>query len=399
MSAPGDQRAFGQRVAFLRKKLGLSQAEFARRLDRSETWLSQVERGARRIDRMSVLERLAEALGVPVGELAPEQKVVQASETEPAASALSLALSSSDALHAVLSGTRPFDIRDLDRQAAKAWEYAHGSQYDELATLLTDLLPELERSARSATGDDEIVVNVAKARSYLAVAGVLSKLGETGAAWVAVDRAITAAEKAGDPLLMAEGAFRLAIVFQVARRFDLAIRAAQSAAHALDDRAADGDAPAIAVRGALKLQLAVASARLNDARMAYLYLDEARAAADELGEDRNDYETEFGPTNVLLHDVAVAVELGDAGRALRVAETIDASGLSPERQGRLLIDVARAQAQLRQTDAVVATLRQGLDLAPQQFESHARVRELVADLVQSDRTGSQELRDLAQRVT
>ncbi|GAA4795952.1 helix-turn-helix transcriptional regulator [Actinomycetospora chlora] len=398
MSAPGEQRAFGQRVAFLRKKLGLSQAEFASRLDRSETWLSQVERGARRIDRMSVLERLADALGVPVAELAPEQKVVQA-DVEPAASALSLALSSSDALHAVLAGTRPFDVRDLDRQAVKAWEYAHGSQYDELATLLTDLLPELERSARNATGDDEIVVNVAKARSYLAVAGVLSKLGETGAAWVAVDRAITAAEKAGDPLLMAEGAFRLAIVFQVARRFDLAIRAAESAAHALDERAADGDAPAIAVRGALKLQLAVASARLNDARMAYLYLDEARAAADELGEDRNDYETEFGPTNVLLHDVAVAVELGDAGRALRVAETVDASGLSPERQGRLLIDVARAQAQLRQTDAVVATLRQGLDLAPQQFESHARVRELVADLVQSDRTGSQELRDLAQRVT
>ena len=68
---------------------------------------------------------------------------------------------------------------------------------------MTDLLPELECSALNATGDDEIVVNVAKARVSLAVSGVLSELGETGAAWVAVDRAITAADNyqtVGPPL-------------------------------------------------------------------------------------------------------------------------------------------------------------------------------------------------------
>ncbi|MGH7750202.1 MAG: helix-turn-helix domain-containing protein, partial [Candidatus Dormibacteria bacterium] len=101
--ASGDSAAFGRRVAFYRKKRGYSQRELAAMIDRSETWLSQVERGVRKIDRMSVLERLAEALDVPLAELAPEQNVVAASsETPQAATTLSLALSSSEALGAVL---------------------------------------------------------------------------------------------------------------------------------------------------------------------------------------------------------------------------------------------------------------------------------------------------------
>ncbi|WP_226360750.1 helix-turn-helix transcriptional regulator [Pseudonocardia sp. ICBG1142] len=63
---------FGRKIAFLRKKLGYSQAEFAQKVGRSETWVSQVERGVRRIDRMSVLERVADALDTEVG-VTPEK--------------------------------------------------------------------------------------------------------------------------------------------------------------------------------------------------------------------------------------------------------------------------------------------------------------------------------------
>jgi hypothetical protein len=47
--------------------------------------------------------------------------------------------------------------------------------------------------------------------------------------------------------------------------------------------------------------------------------------------------------------VAVAVDLGDAGEALDVAAGIDATNLSPERQVRLMIDVARAHARGRRS--------------------------------------------------
>jgi transcriptional regulator with XRE-family HTH domain len=394
-----DAKALGRRVAFHRSKRGLSQKELGARIERSESWVSQVERGARRIDRMSVLETLAKALEVPLAELAPEASVVAAVVERPhAATSLSLALCSSDALQAVLSDAGPVDVDRLGKSAAQAWGFAHGSRYEDLTALLRTLIPELEYAVRKTGGADRRRVCVAKAKAYHAAAGVLSKLGEVPAAWVAVDRAISAAEEADDPLLMAEGAFRLSIVFQSARRFDLAKRTAETAVDALGRLADSGELEAVALRGALYLQLAVASARTNEGDAAYDYLEHAQEAAALLGMDRNDYDTEFGPTNVLLHEIAVAVELGDAGRALRVAGRADASKLSPERQGQLLIDVARAHAQRRQPGEMVAALSRALQMAPEQVRTHPLVRELVEDALKGEYAGDPDLRKLAQHL-
>jgi transcriptional regulator with XRE-family HTH domain len=64
-----DARAVGGRIRTHRKRIGLSQVEFAGLIGRSESWVSQVERGVRSVDRMSVLQKLADALSVPVAEL------------------------------------------------------------------------------------------------------------------------------------------------------------------------------------------------------------------------------------------------------------------------------------------------------------------------------------------
>ncbi|WP_410589735.1 helix-turn-helix domain-containing protein [Amycolatopsis sp. lyj-23] len=399
MTVPTDANSLGRRVATFRSRKGLSQKELGARISRSESWVSQVERGARRVDRMSVLETLAEALEVPLAELAPDEGVVAAMATRPrAASSLSLALSSSDALQAVLSDKAPVDVDGLGARAEEAWDYAHGSEYENLSDLLGSLIPELEYAVRKTTGIDRRRVCIAKAKAYHAAAGVLSKLGEPGAAWVAVDRSIAAAEDADDPLLMAAGAFRLAIVFQNSRRPDLAAQSARTAVNALGRLIEAGEPEAIALRGALYLQLAVAAARINDADEAYDNLDSAREAAKSLGVDRNDYNTEFGPTNVLLHEVNVAVELGDAGRALRVAAKADVSNLSPERQARLLIDVARAHAQRRNADGVNDALRRALDVAPEQVTTHPAVQELLADALRSDYGNTPDLRELSEAI-
>jgi hypothetical protein len=197
---------------------------------------------------------------------------------------------------------------------------------------------------------------------------------------------------------MAAGAFRLAIVFQSARRIDLAIRTAQTAVNALAHLVDAGEEEAVALRGALHLQLAVASARVNEADEAYGFLAKANEAALRLGMDRNDCNTEFGPTNVLLHEVHVAVELGDAGRALRVAAKAETSRLSPERQARLLIDVARAHAQRRQPHDLVLALRQATDAAPEQVRAHPAVRDLLEDVLRSDYGNTSELRKLAEEI-
>ena len=79
------QKALGRKIAAERRRRGLSQPELARLIDRSVAWVSQVERGVRKVDRMSVLEALAAALDVPLAELAAEAPVVAAVTDEPPA--------------------------------------------------------------------------------------------------------------------------------------------------------------------------------------------------------------------------------------------------------------------------------------------------------------------------
>jgi hypothetical protein len=99
-----------------------------------------------------------------------------------------------------------------------------------------------------------------------------------------------------------------------------------------------------------------------------------------------------------LFEIAVAVELGDAGRALRAAAAVDTASLSPERQARMLIDVARAHAQRRQVDQAVTTLRQAEDLTTELVHSHYLARQIVSDLLSMQDPPGDNLRALSVRL-
>ena len=102
------------------------------------------------------------------------------------------------------------------------------------------------------------------AATYQACSAALAKLGEPEAAWIAADRAMAAAERAGNPLLVAAGAFRLVFVFISARHHDQAEETARTAAEALWTMADGGDPQAMSLWGGLTLQRAVIAARIND---------------------------------------------------------------------------------------------------------------------------------------
>jgi hypothetical protein len=101
----------------------------------------------------------------------------------------------------------------------------------------------------------------------------------TGAAWIAADRAMAADERAGNPLLVAAGAFRLVFVFLAARHYDQAEETARTAPEALWPMADHGDQQAVSLWGGLTLQRAVAAARLNDPGTAYDLLEQTRGMA------------------------------------------------------------------------------------------------------------------------
>jgi hypothetical protein len=144
---------------------------------------------------------------------------------------------------------------------------------------------------------------------------------------------------------------------------------------------------------------AVIATRLDDRKLAIGAMGKADRAAKQIEGDRNDFHTEFGPTNVGLHAVAIAVELGDAGEALRRAVSIEAFTLSPERRARFLIDVARAHGQRRQWDQALGALLEAESITPEQVRSHVLGRELVRDLLRRERRQVRpELQGLARRV-
>jgi tetratricopeptide (TPR) repeat protein len=400
VSSPDYQQVLGRKIAAERRRRGLSQPELARMIGRSVAWVSQVERGVRKVDRMSVLETVAAALDMPLAELAAEAPVVAAvSEEPPGAGGLRLVLSGAHALHAMLDGRRAPAINTLRTRSRKAWELTHAGRYAELTDLLGSLVPDLETAARTVPEDQWAEAFELLATAYQACSAALAKIGEPDAAWIAADRAMAAAERAGNPLLVAAGAFRLVFVFIAARHYDQAEETARTAAAALRPKADEGDPKAMSLWGGLTLQRAVIAARTNDADTAYGELERACRIAEQFGDGHNEFNTEFGPVNVLLYEIAVAVELGDAGRALRAAATVDTSGLSAERQARMLIDVARAHAQRRQIDAAVAALVQAEDITPELIRGHDLARQLVSDLLTMQDPPSGELRGLAERLT
>ncbi|MEU2924600.1 helix-turn-helix transcriptional regulator [Streptomyces sp. NPDC007251] len=407
MTTP-DTKALGPRVKELRRAAGMSQSDLASAMGRSESWVSQVERGVQPVERLSVLQALADALNVPVRELRPDAPPAEEAEPEPQARSndldgLRVALTGHPALGSLFQQppAEPTpSVADFRQQVDEAWTLVHASSYAALSDHLAKLLPSIETAVRHAPAGDRTELHSMRAKAYQVAAASFTRQDQADAAWIAADRALQAAELAGQPLEVVASLFRMAHAFMRQQHMEQAEQAAKSAVAVMAPRA---EAPAcppeeLSLLGAMNLVLAVINAREGNRARTREHIERARAIAARLGEDRNDFDTEFGPTNVEVHAVSTAVELGDAGLALEVAQDVDTSGLSPERQSRFLLDVARAHAQRRHVGEATAAILEAEALAPEQIQDHHLAREVIRDLIQlSGPRVPEALRDLAER--
>jgi tetratricopeptide (TPR) repeat protein len=193
--------------------------------------------------------------------------------------------------------------------------------------------------------------------------------------------------------------FRMAHVFLALGQVDQAHHVATSTAQALEPKVTpDAEPEVLSLYGALHQVLAVAAARDNKRGEAHQHLETARNIAGQLGEDRDDYGTEFGLTNVAIHAVNIAVELGDAGQAIELGQHVTPANLSPERQARYWLDLAQAHAMRRQIGEALHALQEAERIAPEETRIHYVGRAVTRDLLQlSGLRPRPELRDLAER--
>jgi tetratricopeptide (TPR) repeat protein len=261
-------------------------------------------------------------------------------------------------------------LDEIRSQQGEIWEMVHASRYRSWRRLSRSWFPSWSEQAVRADGSTELteVARELLTDTYQAVAAMMAKLGETDAAWIAADRAAFTAEMRHDRLAVAASLFRMAHVFLTLRQTDQAQAVASAAIKGLErNTVGEPTTGALSLVGAFHLVLAIAAARDNDRPQAHEHLDQAREIADRIGEDRDDFGTEFGPANVGLHAVAVAVELGDAGHALDLARDIKPDQVSPERQARYDIDLASpAHAMRRQIGEALRCLEEAERLTPEQ---------------------------------
>lgn len=383
---PGPDRTgdleVGRRVAHHRRRRGLSQPLFAQLVGRSTAWVSGVERGKYHLDRLSLLSKLAGALDVTVGDLLPDGVRWGTEEPTMGEDPTGLvALLGTYPVIAALYGDPPgpVDLDDLEARIDALAALGQSADHAAVAAALAEILP----LADAATITDSPVVRhpqsafetrpyVLWSRAYGIAAPVLFYLGQSAAAWVAVDRAIRAAGRCDDPALMVSAVLRGARLFLIDGRWAQAQAAGQSVVDGLARVVSSPGAPIaeVALAGAGHLVLAAVAANRWNRGTAEDHLAAAARLAQQVGPDQRFYDTEFGPDEVAVHRVIVAVALEDAGDAVDLARELDTRPLTAERHARLLLHWARAEILRRKPDRAVALLMRADRLNPEQTAHH-----------------------------
>lgn len=253
---------------------------------------------------------------------------------------------------------RPPELPAFARHVADLWQFRQASRYDQVSFLLPRVLAAGQLAARE--GDAR--ANGLLALAYQCAAAATAKIGQSDLAWVAAERAVAAAQHSDNAAIIAASERMLAHAFLTMGRSANAEVVALDATGGLSRTAPEH----LSVYGALLNTAAVAAARQQRGAAALQLLDEAEGVAERVGSGRNDYWTAFGSANVAIHRVSVAVEVGEASRALAAARAIDHRQLPLERQAHLLINLAEAHDQLSEIERSVEALLEAERLAPEE---------------------------------
>ncbi|MCC2275757.1 helix-turn-helix domain-containing protein [Streptomyces sp. ET3-23] len=398
-----DHKAFGERVRFYRKRRGLHQRELGELLNRTEDWVYRVESGRIPVNNVKMLMDLAEALRVHLEDLQGAPTLLDdQGDHKASVPAIRVALMQSRRLSGPLLDDRePPRLERLTFEVGQAWELYQGSAYARLG----ETLPGLVADARLATftyttGLERVQALRQFALAFHLAAVYLRKLGETNLAWTAVDHGDLAASETEDPAVILALRRGVAHVQLGAGMAEQAVNVTTDAVNDLAPGWWQSSPEALSVYGTLYLNGAVAAARMrsrdrvNDHReVAEEMLRKAGEAAALLGGDGNEMWTSFGPANVKIHKLTIALEYEDYQSALDMIPSVRAAGLPVERRARLRLDVARTYGEVGRTDDSADQLKKAFLTAPEQIRAHEFARDLAGRL--HKRTRRRDVQELA----
>lgn len=396
--------SIGERVAWYRRRRGLSQEVLAGLVGRTTDWLSKAENNRIELDRLSVITALADALDVSLGDLLAEPTLMEWSRdsghrTVPA---LREALMDYRQLTPLLGAQPEVEapaLLELRANVAEVLDAYQASRYGFATRRLPLLLADALVAARAYSGHEQEEAHALLALAYQGASMVLGKVGEAELAWIAADRGLAAAQQSGQSVVTGSLFRSVTHCLLATGRFTAAVQLVTDAAGAMEEELRVASPAHLSVYGTLFLAGAMAAARAEDRATTRDFLQEADQAARRLQTDANHMWTAFGPTNVAIHRVATAGELGDVQIAADLGQQINASRLPVERRVRHGLEVARALSAWNRTDEALAILLDAERDAPEQVRHHYLSRELVISWVRGTRgRPSQPVADLARRL-
>jgi len=405
-AAPVDVRQIGSLIRRARVIADRSQHDVASKLGYHQSKLSRLEKGIG-VDDVRVLRAVAAELDIPLESLglttSPSSPDFRTDEMQRrdflAAGAAALATPArphTNGLELVgallpavgaLPDRQPLTEVDLRNGLSRARRLLYGCRYTELEALLPTLLTDLRR-AQHETPDDLTLAGLA-ATAYQTTVSMLIKLGDTGNAWLAVGRAMSEAERSGDPTVLASSIRVQTHLMARERHHTPAVTMVRHTADQLGghyDRRESGD---LAAFGLMLLRGTTAASTGGDRSTTAELLDQADEVARYVDRDHPDAWANFSPTNVALHRVSAAVALGDAGAAIDTARPLLRRRIpAPERQAALWVDLARAFNQQGRLSEGYRALRIAERHAAEDIRRRPDIRELVADMTARDRRGA-----------
>ena len=178
-------------------------------------------------------ELLTGLAGVSAAALLPASRAAAAAGPDPVTTAIGEILSSGPGAAA------PVSAGTLEARLTAAWQAFSACRYQALAVKLPGLVAAASANcADAAPGAARAAASTALADTYVLVSDLAEKAGEDGMAWVAADRALTAARDSGDPATIAASSRAVAIAMRRHQALDL-IAEARAAAVRMGSTAAD----------------------------------------------------------------------------------------------------------------------------------------------------------------
>ncbi len=392
----------GRRVARARKRMGWTQQQLAARLGYSVSWVSQVERGAIPLDRISILDRLAEVLNIELVELTgqPYRHGAPGQDSGHAGiPALRLVLQRATMpTYGGLADQAPRASAELRAAVEHVEQLRQDAKFDQLGVVLPALVDDVAVARREATqgpDHDELATLFVRVCHVARVTADLT--GHHDLAWTAVELEVRAAAELAAPAPVAAAAWDLCGVWLHAGG-DALQSARAVALDALDrlDAYVGHDAELTSLWGAMHLRAAVASSRLWNETDVRDHLAEAARVAPASG---NAWQTQFNGPNVAVHALETAVELGRPSDALGLADGVPIESIaSTERRTHFWTCRARGLQMAGRVAPAIDAILTAERLAPQHVYNRPMARELVTDLLHRGRRPASEVRRLARRM-